>query len=63
MVPDDISPTVEPEEVFRLSQKLVQTLVAAGSLATSADNCQPWLFTFDGDTLTLRADSERSGFF
>jgi len=45
-----------PEEVIRY-------LVTMGTWATSADNCQPWNFIWDGNILYLLKDPDRSGFF
>jgi molybdopterin/thiamine biosynthesis adenylyltransferase len=51
-----IKSDIIPEEVIRY-------LVTMGTWAPSADNCQPWRFTWDGETLLLLKDPERTGFF
>ena len=45
-----------PDEVIRY-------LVTMGTCACSADNCQPWDFIWDGKTLFLLKDPDRTGFF
>ncbi len=46
-----------------IPDELIRFLVSMGTWATSADNCQPWKFTWDGETLSLLKDPDRSGFF
>lgn len=41
----------------------IYALVEFATMATSADNCQPWTFRWDGKKLSLLMDRERSGFF
>lgn len=38
---------------------IVKLLIKAGQCAPSADNSQPWCFTWDGDVLSLCYDSQR----
>ncbi len=46
-----------------LPPEIIKEIVTCGTWATSADNCQPWKFTWNGKTLAIMADVERSGFF
>ena len=46
-----------------IPQEVVRYLIRMGAMAPSADNCQPWTFTWDGECLQLRPDPERTGFF
>lgn len=48
---------------MNVSNNVIKEIVRYGTLATSADNCQPWLFNWDGEKLDLMVDKERSGFF
>jgi len=41
----------------------IEKIVYYGTLAPSADNCQPWQFNWDGNTLYLLKVPERSNFF
>lgn len=43
--------------------EIINYIVTMGTWAPSADNCQPWMFSWDGHTLSLIKDPERSGFF
>jgi len=47
----------------KIPNEIIRFLVTMGTWATSADNCQPWKFTWDGKTLSLLKDPDRSGFF
>ncbi len=46
-----------------ITPEIIKEIVTHGTWATSADNCQPWKFTWNGETLAIMADTERSGFF
>lgn len=46
-----------------LPKDIIQYIVDVGTWAPSADNCQPWKFAWDGETLSLMKDPEKSGFF
>jgi molybdopterin/thiamine biosynthesis adenylyltransferase/nitroreductase len=46
-----------------IPHEVISYLVSMGTLATSADNCQPWRFQWDGKSLLLLKDPERTGFF
>lgn len=48
---------------MNVSNDVIKEIVRYGTLATSADNCQPWLFHWDGHKLDLMMDKNRSGFF
>ncbi len=48
---------------MNLSNEIIKEIVYYGTLATSADNCQPWLFNWDGNKLEVMMDKDRSGFF
>lgn len=61
-------PTVEipakPETFDNgIPKDTVQYLVTIGTWAPSADNCQPWQFKWDGNTLSLMKDPDKCGFF
>jgi molybdopterin/thiamine biosynthesis adenylyltransferase len=46
-----------------ISDEAIRFLVTMGTWACSADNCQLWNFTWDGKTLSLLKDPDRTGFF
>ena len=46
-----------------LTQPARDYLVGAGILAPSADNCQPWLFSWKKGTLRIESDPQRTQFF
>jgi molybdopterin/thiamine biosynthesis adenylyltransferase len=46
-----------------IPEEAIRYFVDMGTWATSADNCQPWKFIWDGNILYLLIDPERSGFF
>lgn len=46
-----------------LTQPAMDYLVGAGILATSADNCQPWLFSWKKGDLFIESDPKRTQFF
>lgn len=46
-----------------ISDEMITYLVAMGTWATSADNCQPWRFSWDGEKLQVFEDPDRTGFF
>jgi molybdopterin/thiamine biosynthesis adenylyltransferase len=46
-----------------ISDKAIRFLVTMGTWACSADNSQKWNFTWDGKTLSLLKDPDRTGFF
>ena len=48
---------------MQISMDVIKKIVKYGTMATSADNCQPWKFSWDGHKLSLKMDNERSGFF
>lgn len=50
-------------EIYEISEDIIRHIVDMGTMAPSADNCQPWKFTWDKTTLTLRSDPKRTGFF
>ena len=44
----------------KLTRQQIERLVAAANTAPSADNCQPWAFSWDGEALTIGHDPERA---
>jgi hypothetical protein len=44
----------------RLSRARVERIVAATNTAPSADNCQPWRFSWDGEALAIALDPRRA---
>lgn len=46
-----------------ITQEIINTLIEAGTLAPSVDNCQPWLFTSTGDSIVIFLDKQRAEFF
>lgn len=46
-----------------IPNEVIRFLVTMGTWAPSADNCQPWKFSWDGNTLSLLKDPDRTGFF
>jgi hypothetical protein len=51
------------ENILLPDSPILETLLAAGISASSADNCQPWLFEVDNNTIKLRIDSNEVGKF
>ena len=49
------------QTVLTLSAK--DYILGAGTLAPSADNCQPWLFSWKHNSLRIESDPERTQFF
>ena len=43
-----------------LSQRQIERVVVAANTAPSADNCQPWAFSWDGEALTIGHDPGRA---
>ena len=43
-----------------LTRRQIESIVAAANTAPSADNCQPWAFSWDGEALTIGHDPERA---
>jgi len=46
-----------------LTRQAMDYLLSAGTLAPSADNCQPWLFSWDKNDLHIESDPKRTQFF
>jgi nitroreductase len=56
-------PTIPAATSDQLPDDVIRYLVTMGTWAPSADNCQPWKFEWDGKTLFLIKDPERTGYF
>lgn len=59
--PDLIPPTAKLP-LTSVTKEVAQFLIEAASWATSGDNSQPWLFSWDGQILQVSIDPNRCGF-
>ena len=46
-----------------ITQETISSLIKAGTLAPSVDNCQPWLFSAKGANISIYLDKPRAEFF
>jgi nitroreductase len=46
-----------------ISRHQLEQIIEAGILAPSVDNCQPWVFTIDGNSINIFLDKARAEFF
>ena len=62
-----LSPSPSPPKLLikndAIPEEVIRYLVTMGTWAPSPDNCQRWSFTWDGETLSLLKDPDRTGFF